>query len=188
HHSPRIPNFVPILAAAGVAGAVAWAWWRPFRVAVEGRSMSPALEDGDFLVATARGRIRRGTLVVVRHPERQEYEMVKRVTGLGGGVRGGQILGAGEYWVEGDSPERSTDSRSFGPITREDVAGMGRIRYSPVSPARWGAPPIQVAFASSTSSERLELNRPPATPPPSATSLVQPCPTRSRRRRPCLRA
>ena len=66
--------------------------------------------------------------------------MVKRVTGLGGGVRGGQILGAGEYWVEGDSPERSTDSRSFGPITREDVAGIVRIRYWPVARARGRAP------------------------------------------------
>jgi signal peptidase I len=128
-----IPKFVTILA---VALAAALAWWRPFRVAVEGSSMRPTLEDGDWLAATRRGRIRRGSLVVVRHPERQGYEMVKRVTGVPGDVRGGRVVGAEEFWIEGDDLARSTDSRSFGPIQREHVAGVIRIRYRRVARSR----------------------------------------------------
>ena len=100
-----------------VAGVVAWAWWRPFRVAVEGDSMEPAYRDGDWLIVTLRGRVRIGSVVVIEHPQRQGFDLIKRVTARPGDMTPRhELLGADEYWVEGDRSDRSTDSRAFGPI------------------------------------------------------------------------
>ncbi|MFN2590050.1 MAG: nickel-type superoxide dismutase maturation protease [Actinomycetota bacterium] len=114
-------------------GAVALSWWRwrPFRVAVEGRSMAPELAPGDYLVAVRPIRPRRGHLVVVEHPERPGFEMVKRLAGVPGDVVGGRRLGRDELWVIGDAASASTDSRSFGPVGRGAIRGVVRLRYWP---------------------------------------------------------
>lgn len=129
-------RFLPIPAAVAAVGA-AW-WWRmrPFAVFVEGTSMAPALKPGEFLVATRRGRLRRGALVVVGHPGRPGYEMVKRLAGLPGDVVRGKVLGGEEYWVLGDAPGASTDSRTLGPVRRSELRGVVRFRYWP--PGRAG--------------------------------------------------
>lgn len=113
-----------------VTGGLAWAWWRPFRVVVEGDSMEPTLSPGDQLVAVRPRRLRRGDVVVVRPAERG-FEMVKRLAGLPGDRLAGRTLGAGEHWVVGDRPGRSTDSRSFGPVRSSEVTGVVRFRYLP---------------------------------------------------------
>lgn len=120
------------LAAVGLLGAAAgwWALRRPFRVLVEGDSMSPELEDGDQLVCVRPRTVRRGDVVVVRPPS-HGFEMVKRVTGIPGDPHEGGALGPDEFLVEGDNPERSTDGRDFGPVRREDIAGVVRFRYHP---------------------------------------------------------
>jgi nickel-type superoxide dismutase maturation protease len=121
-----------------VAAALAWAWrrWRPFRVAVEGDSMRPALEAGDRLVATRRGALRMGSIVVVEHPERPGFELVKRIHGLPGDPVDGRVLGPDELWVLGDDPDVSTDSRSFGPVPGARIQGVARLRYGPLRRAR----------------------------------------------------
>ncbi len=131
--APRArPGGVPLLAVLGVAGAVAaWRRWRPFRAAVEGDSMRPSLEPGDFLVATAGGRIRRGSLVVLARPDRPQLELVKRIAGLPGDLAGGHRLGPHEYWVLGDQATLSTDSRTFGPVPAANLRGVVRARYWP---------------------------------------------------------
>jgi signal peptidase I len=116
---------------AVAVGAVAWLRWRPFAVAVQGESMAPTLRPGEFLVAVRPGRIRRGALVVVEHPDRAGYEMVKRVTGLPGDRVEGRLLGPRQYWMAGDSLEGSTDSRSFGPVGGAHVKGVVVARYWP---------------------------------------------------------
>lgn len=123
---------------AGAAGALAWAWrrWRPFRVAVEGDSMRPALEAGDWLVATRRGTFRMGSIVVVEHPERPGFDLVKRIRGLPGDHIDGGLLGPDELWVLGDDPDISTDSRHFGPVSGARVHGVARLRYGPLRRAR----------------------------------------------------
>jgi nickel-type superoxide dismutase maturation protease len=124
---------LPVLALA----LTVW-WWRnhrPFRVAVAGSSMVPTLAPGDLLVALARGELRRGTLVVVEHPERPAYEIVKRLVGLPGDEVELRRLKDGEYWVTGDSPGASTDSRTFGPVTRDAIRGVVRFRFWPLSRA-----------------------------------------------------
>ena len=99
---------------------------RAFTVEVSGRSMIPTLEPGDWLLAVRAGRIERGDLVVVRHPDR-DLELVKRVTGLPG--EGG--LGPDLYLVVGDNPEESTDGRAFGPVKRSSIGGVVVARYRP---------------------------------------------------------
>jgi len=129
------PVAITIAAAAG-----AWAAFRPFRLAVEGESMAPALLPGDWVVAVRPRRIRRGDVVVLEDPRTPGFELVKRVLGLPGdrlevtgtweaGDVAGVVLGADEYWVEGDAPERSTDSRTFGPVRRDRIRGVVWVRY-----------------------------------------------------------
>ena len=105
-----------------VVAAYAFARWRPFRVEIRGASMRPTLEPGDWAIAVAARRVRRGDVVVIEHPERPGFEMVKRVTGVAGDqVNEGHSVAEGELWVEGDDPGGSTDSRRFGPVTRDHV-------------------------------------------------------------------
>ncbi len=127
--------------AAGVALA-AGLWWRrhrPFRLAVDGDSMRPTLEPGDYLVAVRGNMPGRGALVVVEHPERPGYEVVKRVAGGAGDSIGGRTLSVGELWLLGDDPVRSTDSRHFGPVDRSLIRGVVKWRYWP--PSRFGVIP-----------------------------------------------
>ncbi len=125
-----------------VVGAVGFALLalRPFRVVVHGKSMSPTLEPGDFLLAT-RGRVRRGAIAVVEHPSRRGYEMVKRVAGVPGDRIGALTLAHDEYWLLGDNPALTTDSRSFGPVGAAAVKGIVRARYWPRSRAALFAGP-----------------------------------------------
>jgi len=39
-------------------------------------------------------------------------------------------------WLEGDNPDRSTDSRTTGPVRRDAVVGIVRARYWPPRRAR----------------------------------------------------
>jgi signal peptidase I len=126
-----------ILAGSLVAVALWWIRRRPFRIAVEGPSMAPTLRPGDFLIAFAGSPVAVGSLVVVEHPRRPGYEMVKRVLGEPGGRIGHQLLGEELYWVTGDNRGESTDSRSFGPVGSRAIKGVVRLRYWPVSRVTW---------------------------------------------------
>jgi nickel-type superoxide dismutase maturation protease len=77
--------------------------WR--RVTVRGPSMSPVLADGDVVLARFGGRVRPGDVVLVRWPARPEQLSVKRAV---------RPDGTGWY-VRGDNPYGSTDSRTLGP-------------------------------------------------------------------------
>jgi nickel-type superoxide dismutase maturation protease len=111
-------------AVAGAATVLASC--RAFTVEVAGRSMVPTLEPGDWLVAVRAGPIRRGDVVVVRHPDR-DLELVKRVAAL----PGDEDAEPDRFLVVGDNPEESTDGRSFGPVSRSAIAGVVVARYRP---------------------------------------------------------
>jgi hypothetical protein len=142
HRRPRA-RFALLGAALG--GLVLWRL-RPFGAVVRGESMMPTLADGDVVVAFARARPRTGDVVVLERPDRTGFEMVKRVVaspgdvvrGLLGGWRppGPLALGPGEWFVVGDAPGRSTDSRSFGPVAGADLRGVVRLVLWP--PERFG--------------------------------------------------
>ncbi|HEU4356788.1 MAG TPA: S26 family signal peptidase [Actinomycetota bacterium] len=130
--------------SAAVAGALAIAtaiWlvvrWRPSRVEVRGDSMVPALWPGDRALAVAARRLTRGHVVVIEHPTRPGLEIVKRITGVPGDLTpDGRILGADEYWIEGDNPGRSTDSRQHGAVRVGQVRARVRVVYWPPSRSR----------------------------------------------------
>lgn len=87
-------------------------------VTVRGPSMVPSLRHGDRLLARrARSttRVRPGAVVLAAWPQRPELLAVKRVVRL---VPGG-------YWVEGDNPHGSDDSRAYGPAQVRAVV-LGR--------------------------------------------------------------
>lgn len=97
------------------------------RVAVEGRSMAPTLEPGDWLLvdpdAYADGPPRVGQLVLVPDPREPSRLLVKRVSGADDD--GSQLL------VRGDAPGASTDSRTFGSVVTAAVEGRPWFRYWP---------------------------------------------------------
>ena len=88
--------------------------------------MRPTLEPGDWAIATVAGGVRPGDVVVVEHPERPGFEMVKRA------VR----VSKGDVWVEGDDPSSSTDSRTFGAVPIGLVRGRVRLVWWPPSRVR----------------------------------------------------
>ncbi|HEV8419899.1 MAG TPA: signal peptidase I [Actinomycetota bacterium] len=129
----HLKGFFPLAAAA----MLVWWRWRPFLVEVEGESMAPTLRPGDYLVAVRLRRVRRGSLVVVEHPDRPGYEMVKRVAALPGERVEDRILGTDEYWVTGDNVDGSSDSRNFGPVGPDVLRGRVVLRYWPARRTNW---------------------------------------------------
>jgi nickel-type superoxide dismutase maturation protease len=124
---------------AGIAAGIAATFlrWRPFRVEIEGLSMSPTLEPGDWALAVAAGQLRRRDVVVIEHPTRPGFEVVKRIIALPGELTAvGRLLRSDEFWVEGDNRGASTDSRQFGPVTRDRVRARIRLVYWPPSRRR----------------------------------------------------
>jgi type IV secretory pathway protease TraF len=93
--------------------------------------MVPTLLPGDWALAVSRRRYRPGDVVVVEHPGRPGYEMVKRLTGLPGSRVGERTLAADEFWVEGDRRDASTDSRHFGPVRGEHLKAKVLLVYWP---------------------------------------------------------
>jgi len=93
--------------------------------------MVPTLMPGDWALAVTRRRYRRGDVVVVEHPGRPGYEMVKRVLGGPHEAVGERLLAEDEFWVVGDREDVSTDSRHFGPVRREQVKAKVLLIYWP---------------------------------------------------------
>jgi len=107
-------------------------------------------------------RIKRFDVVVFECPTQTGVDYVKRVVGLPGEtveLRGGELhvdgelveqgfdhiddLGSyppvevaeGKYYVLGDNRPRSKDSRCFGPVSKEQVRGVVRLRVYPLGRA-----------------------------------------------------
>ena len=141
--------------AAALAGAVAVAWYQPVRRAeVVGSSMAPALLPGD-------------RLVVVRLPWPPPFGPARAGGGGPGSPRPDRILikrvrsvdrRAGTLVVEGDARQSSTDSRSFGPVSRSAIVGRALYRYAPAG--RNGAVPGTAEYRSSVmTSHQDDLDR-----------------------------
>ena len=140
------------------------------RYKVEGDSMLPSLAHRHYLLlAPCRfswNRLRRGDIVVLRHPNQPQEVYVKRVVGLpnedlhiddgvvyldenpleeaylGDTKAGAEGLiqawwtGPDEYVVLGDNRGDSTDSRTFGTVGRQQIIGRVWFRFWP--PLAWG--------------------------------------------------
>lgn len=141
---------VPAIAAANI---------QPFRV--EGESMLPRHQDGDFLIIRTGGASPgRGDVVVLHDPTDPRTDLIKRVIGLPGetiAITNGRVLidgdaldepyirarwdGSmrpvtlhdGDYFVMGDNRNNSTDSRAFGPVSGSEFIGREIVSYWPLS-------------------------------------------------------
>lgn len=95
-----------------------------FRVAVAGASMEPTLQDGDWLLARRvrdGAAVQAGEVVLVEHPARDGLLLVKRAL----------RRTAEGWWVEGDNPDASDDSRTFGVVPDARVRARVLVRYHP---------------------------------------------------------
>ncbi len=113
-----------------LAGALTLLRYHPIRrVEVVGSSMVPALLPGDRLVVLrvpwwSPLRPGPGHVVALHDPRRPDRILIKRVRSVDRRL--------GTLDVEGDSRQFSTDSRSFGPVSRSAVVGRAVYRYAPV--------------------------------------------------------
>lgn len=98
--------------------------------------MVPTLLPDDWCLVVRPRSWRRGDIVVVEHPGRLGYEMVKRLDAVPGDTVRGRVLGAGEFWVLGDRADASTDSRQFGPVGSELLKARVLLVYAPVERRR----------------------------------------------------
>jgi signal peptidase I len=132
YHRGRKP-FWRIGTGVVVAAGLAWAClrWKPSRVAIEGGSMAPTLLSGDWALTVPLRHPKVGDVVVVEHPDRPGYEMVKRIAAAPGDRAGDRALGADEWWVEGDLAAASTDSRQFGPVLGDALKAKVVLVYWP---------------------------------------------------------
>ncbi len=100
-----------------------WIFGRRSRFRVTGDSMSPQLDEGaEVLVnpgAYRAGRPQPGDIVVALHPYQSDFQVVKRVA---------SVTADGRYLLQGDNLAKSTDSRSFGPISFERIIGQVTCR------------------------------------------------------------
>lgn len=131
YHRSRRPLAALSAAATVAAIAVALVRWRPSRIEIQGASMVPTLLPGDWALAVSGRRSHKGDVMVVEHPGRPGYEMVKRLTALPGETVGERTLDDDEYWVEGDREEASSDSRHFGPVRRDQLKARVVLVYWP---------------------------------------------------------
>ena len=108
--------------------------WREFllwifrsrrRVRVTGPSMRPLLEPNDEVLvdikAYRQNKPKVGDIVVVRHPHDPNLEMIKRVT---------EVFAHNRYFLKGDNPAFSTDSRSFGAVELNHLLGRVTCRFA----------------------------------------------------------
>lgn len=135
------------------------------RVRVDGFSMIPTLEDGEFVLVSKINyrfsNVERGDIIVFHFPLDPQQELIKRVIGLPGDVISvqnglvsvnGQALNEtyiaatpaysgewnvpdGQLFVLGDNRNDSSDSHSWGFLPFEKVVGKAVVIYWP--PPLW---------------------------------------------------
>ena len=91
--------------------------------------MSPTLEAGDWVVSIQSRLVppKPGRIAVLRRPDQPETILIKRLL----------HLEPDGWFIIGDHPARSTDSRTFGPVPIRLLEGIVAFRYGPLPRLRW---------------------------------------------------
>jgi nickel-type superoxide dismutase maturation protease len=92
------------------------------RVRIVGPSMAPTMLNDEWWVVRRTSALRPGDVALLVHPGRPDLLIVKRV------VR----RETGGWWVLGDNPAASDDSRGFGVVPDANVLGRLWWRYRPI--------------------------------------------------------
>jgi len=133
---------------------------------VSGASMEPTFNNGDYLIIDELSyhfrQPERGDVIVFKFPQDPEQFYLKRIIGLPGGFvlneegwnrQGftfGNIrvrLGVDEYFVLGDNRSASSDSRRWGPLTRNLIVGRVLARALPLSKVGFILSPTKEYFS-----------------------------------------
>lgn len=131
------------------------------RVRVDGYSMQPTLEDGEFILVNKLSyqwsNVERGDIIVFHFPINPEEELIKRVIGLPGDtvvVQNSQVFVNGQklnepyisqapaysgewlvpngyLFVLGDNRNNSNDSKDWGLLPMENIVGKAAVIYWP---------------------------------------------------------
>ena len=83
-------------------------------VLIKGNSMSPTFENGDVVFLKLTKKIEKNDIILAQHPFKKSVKVLKRIT---------EISDDGKLNLIGDNPSESSDSRSFGLISPENVIG-----------------------------------------------------------------
>jgi nickel-type superoxide dismutase maturation protease len=92
------------------------------RVRIVGPSMAPTMLNDEWWVVRRTSAVRAGDVVLMVHPRRPDLLIVKRLV---------RREGSG-WWVLGDNPDASEDSRQLGAIPDANVLGRLWWRYHPI--------------------------------------------------------
>jgi phage repressor protein C with HTH and peptisase S24 domain len=93
-------------------------------VELRGDSMAPTYNEGDWLLFIGLGANLESLVGKV--------VLIRRTLGAGSdflAIKRAIRIDAGSVWVEGDNKESSTDSRSWGAISSDEVIGKLLLRY-----------------------------------------------------------
>jgi len=100
-----------------------WMVGKRQRFRVTGNSMLPVLQPGEEVLMipyNAANCPQVGDIVVAVHPTQPNLPLIKRVTA---------VLEDGCCFLQGDNPEESTDSRTFGWVDPETIMGRVTCRF-----------------------------------------------------------
>jgi signal peptidase I len=108
---------------------------------VSGPSMEPTFNNGDYLIVDELSyrfeNPKIGDVIVFRYPLDPTKFFIKRIEGLPGdkvNVLGNEVtLGPDEYYVLGDNSPQSSDSRIWGPVSKNLIVGKALVRLWPLN-------------------------------------------------------
>ena len=88
------------------------------KVKIDGDSMNPSMHHGDEFIFEKyfNQKVRLGDILLFSHPYSKK-NLVKRVT---------KIKEGDEFFLEGDNPNYSSDSRSFGFISKKKIIAINK--------------------------------------------------------------
>jgi nickel-type superoxide dismutase maturation protease len=88
-------------------------------ILVEGDSMLPNLKNGDGILIDPDAEIAAGDIIIAKHPFKKSVILLKRLA---------EIDENGNYFLVGDNPSESTDSRTFGAVSAKHILGKAVCR------------------------------------------------------------